>query len=230
MADRLILWDFDGTLAAREGLWSGCVVELLDELSPGHGVRPGDFRRAMSGGYPWSTPDVSHPHLGQSDAWWAHVSGRIATALTAIGIDRDLARETSLGVRRRFIDHTRAWSLFDDTLPALERAAAAGWRSAILSNHVPELPELVRRLGLDGHVERTFTSALTGFEKPHPEAFAVALSACGNPPEVWMVGDNPVADVDGAEAAGIPAVLVRTHAAAPRAAAGLDQALELIFG
>jgi hypothetical protein len=28
--------------------------------------------------------------------------------------------------------------------------------------------------------------------------------------QVWMVGDNPAADVDGAQAAGIPAIQVRT--------------------
>ncbi len=230
MADRVILWDFDGTLAAREGLWSGCVVELLDELTPGHGVQVSDFRRAMHGGYPWSTPDLAHPHLGESDAWWAHVSGRIAAALTGIGLSADLARDTAHGVRERFLDHTRAWSLFDDTLPALERAVGAGWRNVILSNHVPELGDLVSRLGLDAHVEQTFTSARIGYEKPHPEAFAVALRASGHPREAWMVGDNPVADIAGAEAVGLPAVLVRTDADAKRSAPGLDEALQLILG
>ena len=45
------------------------------------------------------------------------------------------------------------------------------------------------------------------------EAHAVQLA--GNPEEVWMVGDNPVADVGGAEAVGIKAILVRKQKAEP---------------
>lgn len=65
-------------------------------------------------------------------------------------------------------------------------------------------------MGLAELVDVVHTSATTGYEKPHPEAFRHALCANGNPDEVWMVGDNPTADVAGAEAAGIRAILVRT--------------------
>jgi putative hydrolase of the HAD superfamily len=140
-----------------------------------------------------------------------------------------LARTAAAGVRERFPDHTRAWSVFDDAIPALTRATDAGWRNVILSNHVPELPELVSRLGLGDHVERTFTSALTGYEKPNPDAFAIALRECRNPRVAWMVGDNPVADVHGAESVGIPAILVRTTAPVARLAAGLGEAVDEIL-
>lgn len=52
-------------------------------------------------------------------------------------------------------------------------------------------------------------SAKTGYEKPHSEAFVLARRIAGDPATIWMVGDNPRADVAGAEAAGIPAILVR---------------------
>jgi len=32
----LVLWDFDGTLAERPGMWRGCLVETLDADEPGH--------------------------------------------------------------------------------------------------------------------------------------------------------------------------------------------------
>ncbi|GAA2483744.1 HAD family hydrolase [Winogradskya humida] len=52
------------------------------------------------------------------------------------------------------------------------------------------------------------TSAVTGFEKPHPAMYAAALTRTRGG-RVWMAGDNPDADVAGARAAGIPALLVR---------------------
>jgi hypothetical protein len=38
VSDRFALWDFDGTLAWRPGMWSGCVTEVLDEIEVGHTV------------------------------------------------------------------------------------------------------------------------------------------------------------------------------------------------
>ena len=81
----------------------------------------------------------------------------------------------------------------------------------ILSNHVPELGQLVSGLGLDRHIETVLCSAVTGYEKPHQEAFAAALGLRGDGEPVWMVGDNPEADVEGARRAGLEAVLVRRN-------------------
>jgi len=55
----------------------------------------------------------------------------------------------------------------------------------------------------------TLPSAATGHEKPSRKAFKIALNTGGHPRKAWMIGDNLNTDVEGAEAAGIPAVLVR---------------------
>ena len=52
------------------------------------------------------------------------------------------------------------------------------------------------------------TSANIGYEKPHREIFQLALDIAGDPAAAWMVGDNVIADVMGAEAAGIKRILV----------------------
>lgn len=56
-----------------------------------------------------------------------------------------------------------------------------GWRHVVLSNDVPELGAIMTHLGLDGLIEATVNSAQTGYEKPHPEAFALARRAAGDP-------------------------------------------------
>lgn len=232
MGARLVLWDFDGTLARRTGLWSGCMLEVLDEADPGHGLAPEDVRGAMRGSYLWNQAAEPHPELRDPDAWWREMEGRMARALRGLGVADGHARRHAAGVRERFLDPGTGWSLYADALPALRRVRAGGLRSAILSNHVPELPGLVDALGLGDEVEAVFTSAATGFEKPHPHAFALALAELGcEPSEAWMVGDNPVADLEGGRAAGMRAVLVRGEEAGPGLrAAGLTQAAALILG
>jgi putative hydrolase of the HAD superfamily len=129
-------------------------------------------------------------------------------AYEAAGYTPARALELADVARRLYVDPNVGWALFDDTLPALERLTQAGWTHAILSNHVPELRAMVAGLGLEDVVAFISCSAETGYEKPHEQAFASVLDSL-RPDEAWMVGDNVVADVLGAEAVGIPAVLVR---------------------
>jgi len=111
-------------------------------------------------------------------------------------------------VRRAYLGPER-WRLYEDAVPALEGLSSSRWKHVLLTNHVPELPEIAGHLGLDRHVERIFNSAQTDYEKPHPEAFRGVLDAIGGAEEVWIIGDNAEADVAGAKAASIPAILVR---------------------
>jgi len=228
MADRLVLWDFDGTLAWRAGMWSGAVMEVLDEHEHDHGVAIERIREGLRNGYPWDSWKRPHPHLCEAERWWAALQRRIALVLERAGIDAARARELADAVRARYLDVTIAWQLFDDTLPALAALRESGWRNAVLSNHVPELADLVAGLGLAPHLDEVFSSARTGYEKPHPEAFRQALAACGNPRRAWMVGDNPHADIEGAEGVGLRAILVRSEGRARHRAAGLQEAVALI--
>ena len=228
---RLVIWDFDGTLAHRRGEtgWSILLAEALDAEEPGHGRAAEMFRPHLRNGFPWHTPEIVHPELSEPEAWWGSVLPVLARAYEAAGYEPERAGELADAARRLYVDPTVGWELFTDTRPVLERLSQVGWTHAILSNHVPELRHIVTRLGLDDLVSFVSCSAETGFEKPHPLAFASVLEPL-RPTEAWMVGDNVVADALGAEAVGIPAVLVRRPD--PRAAryadtlAGVEEFLE----
>ena len=217
--DRVILWDFDETLAHRPGKWSGVLLDLLDEARPGHGLGRDALRAALRTAFPWHRPEEPHHHLSDDGTWWAHLEEALAAAYGRAGVDGDLGQRLAGGVRARYTDPA-GFLLFPDTLPALARLRAAGWRHVILSNHVPELEVIVDHLGLGGLVERVLTSARLGVEKPHPEAFLAGLVAAGDARTVVMVGDNPESDVRGAEAVGLPALLVRSPPVADRWCAG----------
>lgn len=207
---KLLIWDFDGTLAHRrdETGWSLLLAEALDTEEPGHGHSADTFRPHLRDGFPWHMPDVAHLELcGDPEAWWAAVLPLLARAYEAAGLAPARALEVASAARRLYVDPAR-WSLFDDTLPTLERLSGQGWTHAILSNHVPELGAIVAGLGLDRHFAALSCSADSGYEKPHPLAYASVLEQLA-PDEAWMIGDNVVADVLGAEELGIPAILVR---------------------
>jgi putative hydrolase of the HAD superfamily len=204
----VILWDFDGTLAERPGMWRGCLTEVLDEHEPGHRVSSEMFVPFLRDGFPWHAPDTAHPELSPPGAWWSHVEPLLVRGYEGVGIGPDRARTLGRLARQRYVDPEH-WRLFDDTRAVLSDLRECGWRHAILSNHVPELGRLVTALGLSELIDVTINSAETGYEKPHPEAFALARRVTGEPEEIWMVGDNPIADIGGAESASIPGILVR---------------------
>jgi len=205
----VILWDFDGTLAIRQGLWRSALMEVLDEYEPGHNVDEEQIRLYLRDSFPWHQPEQPHHHLSTPKAWWSHVESILARAFRGVGVDVPRAERLARLAHKRYID-PKGFSLYDDTLPALEYLSNRGWKHAILSNHVPELPAIVKGLALSPFISRCITSAATGYEKPNPEAFRIALSLVGNPKRVWVIGDNPIADIKGAEAAGLPAILVRS--------------------
>ena len=198
---------------------------------PGHDVTREAIRTGLRAGhaaaFPWHRPEVPHPELGTPDAWWAALEPLLVGAYRHVGVRADEAAEAAALVRETFTD-PRAWSVFPDTRSALVRVRTAGRRTIVLSNHVPELPRLVRDLGLDDLIDDVLTSAATGYEKPNPAMYRLALQRAGAAEDVWMIGDNPVADVAGARAVGIRALLVRTPDGSGTVR-GLDEAVDIVL-
>lgn len=220
----VVLWDFDGTLAERPGLWSACMLAALEPVWPDSGLDAAAFDEHLRAGFPWQDTTIDRRHLTEPDAWWGALHEVLRSAYLGVGVPDHVADRAVARVRPTFGD-VSDWRLVAGATDALAELHAAGVRQAVLSNHVPELPDLVEALGLGGFFDRVFTSAAIGWEKPHPQIFAHALEELGHPSDVWLVGDNPVADVQGATAAGIRAVLVEgsylvnggvTHAEAVR--------------
>lgn len=206
---KVLIWDFDGTLAHRPGLWSGALLEALSYHVPEHGLSAGHLRPHLQSGFPWHVSDLTRDPIESPDEWWSALEELFVRAYTSEGIADSVAREAARSVRARFVD-PHGWHLFEDALPALEAIGESGWTQVVLSNHVPELPGIVAGLGLTRYIGHVFTSAALGAEKPHPAAFQAVLDAHPNADRVIMIGDNVRADIEGARAAGIEAILVRT--------------------
>jgi len=215
--DRYILWDFDETLAWRPGRWSGTLAAVANEYKPGAGLTYDHFHPLIAGRFLWSRPEHEHPHLSDPDCWWSAMNPLFAEAFRKVGFAEDEAQSLAAKVRRQYIEPVH-WRLFDDTVETLDMLSSRGWKHAILSNHVPELPAIVEALGLTRHFQAIFNSAQTGIEKPNLKAYRHALDCLQADPEsTWMVGDNVKADVLVPESLGIRTVLARnTDPQAPR--------------
>lgn len=95
---------------------------------------------------------------------------------------------------------------------ALRELRELGLRLVVVSNADGTVERGLTRAGLRPLLDRVVDSHWVGFEKPDPRIFAHALALCGARPERTLhVGDLYAADVAGARAAGVHALLLDPH-------------------
>jgi len=226
---KTIFWDFDGTLGYRPEGWAGSLFALLKEEAPDCTVTTADLRPFLQEGFTWHTPEVAHPELADPDAYWRHLEPVFVNAYLKNDVDRQTAESLARRMRDRLADPS-TYLLYDDTLPTLGTLSERGWHHRIITNHVPELPRVLEALGLLRLIDHVANSAAVGYEKPHPEIYRLALAAASHPSDCWMVGNEFIADVLGAEHAGIRGNLVRRRDDRARwSGADLREAMAIIL-
>ncbi|MDE1567249.1 HAD family hydrolase [Aquabacter sp. P-9] len=110
-----------------------------------------------------------------------------------------LALDLEQAYWRRFLDEAH---LFHGVMEFLDDLRLNGTPIALVSDLTTQiqLRKLVY-LGLDSHFEHIVTSEEAGKEKPDPSPFRLAMNKLGDVgSNIWMIGDNPVADIRGARA------------------------------
>lgn len=141
---------------------------------------------------------------GGEDEWWLRL---VRDVLAGVGIE-----EHPLDWYKEFIEAFRrpdAWRLYpevDDTLEALRNR---GLIVGAVSNWDSFLPDLLKMIGLEGVFDPLVVSAIEDLEKPEAGLFRIALERGGlKAGETIYVGNRPVEDYRGAEAAGLKPLLI----------------------
>jgi putative hydrolase of the HAD superfamily len=180
-------------LAARHGL--GVAADRLERA----------FDAAFRATPPLAFPGASPARLADRERAWWHALVRRAFGAAAAHASFDAC------FAELFAHYGRAaaWRVFPEVPDALAALRARGLRLAVVSNFDGRLPGLLAALGLGALFDAVVYSSRAGAAKPAPAIFAAALAALGEAPDaVVHVGDGVEADVGGARAAGLRAVLV----------------------
>jgi putative hydrolase of the HAD superfamily len=127
----------------------------------------------------------------------------------------------------------RAWDVYPDTIAALElvrdhptRRGRPPARIAVISDFGSALADVLQDAGLAPYIDVLAISAVEGLAKPAPEFFLRASELAGVAPErAVMIGDSYRADVLGARAAGMAAVLLDRHGTATESDVTIAQTL-----
>jgi HAD superfamily hydrolase (TIGR01662 family) len=108
------------------------------------------------------------------------------------------------------------FEMYDDVESVLRLLVERGYTVGAISNSHRSLDAFCEHFSLRGLIQATVSSFEHGYLKPHPSIFEEALSRAGaDAARSMMVGDSVKADVAGALAAGMRAVLLRRSGDVP---------------
>lgn len=156
----------------------------------------------------------------QGQAFW----DRLAQDWLAIyGIDAShVAPLREASDRLGFGPGSTLFQLYEDVVPCLDELEARGIRGAVISNWDYSLHRVLKLFNVHHRFEAVLASLEEGVEKPDPRLFQICLEKLGvSPEETVHVGDNPIDDVEGAEAAGIRPVLIDRTGGLPNSISSL---------
>jgi len=142
--------------------------------------------------------------LAEARAFWQEYNQLILGELGVTGDTASMARTLS----DRFWSPP-SWRVFPEVHDVLAALRAAGLQLAVISNFTDALVAVCRTHELDGYFDCLVASTVTGAQKPDVAIFREALRRTGaDAARALHVGDNYVADVLGARAAGLDGVLL----------------------
>lgn len=121
------------------------------------------------------------------------------------------------------------WQVYDDVIPALTELKRRGIRLGVISNFDSRLDDLLQALDVHQFFDSVHISTRAGAAKPDPMIFDTALAFHNiEAQHAWHIGDSVREDIEGAEAAGIKAILLdrnNHHADNPARITNLNQLL-----
>ena len=208
MTLRVIFFDMADTLVTVRPSWYALYVLACAR----HGIvlDEGVVARAYAEVFARLDHEVSgHTHEATREAderYYREINGAV---LRAAGVPEDVPLDAVLADLHRTFDDPAHFHLFPDALPTLHALREYGYRLGIISNWSWNLPELCDELGLTPLFTHIVTSARVGASKPHAAIFQYALDVMEiTAAEAVHVGDNRVADIAGAQAARMHAILL----------------------
>lgn len=205
-----LIFDFDNTLAYRDGMWTATIYEIL--LENGYdSIKKENIEPYTHNGFPWNDYEIPHKDFFKNLSWWDYMENMIKNIIKNFNICDEKSYKLSKLFRDKYLNINK-WHLFDDTYEALVKANKNNYKCYILTNHTPEIRDIIKGLKIENFFKNVYNSADIGYEKPHYKIFQSVLNDLKEEPENFiMIGDNYISDITGARSNGINAILVRSE-------------------
>jgi putative hydrolase of the HAD superfamily len=149
-------------------------------------------------------PAIDRPREDDDKGWWRELVNRVIDeAAPGTG---ELDRDAFFEVAYSHFAEAGVWKLYPEVIEVLEQLQPR-FDLAVVSNFDGRLRMILEQLGVTQFFSHIFLSSELGADKPDPLIYSRALQLSRFAPnETLHVGDDPVRDWQGAEAAGLSVV------------------------
>jgi putative hydrolase of the HAD superfamily len=146
-------------------------------------------------------PAIEGPREEDDKGWWRELVDDVIDQVAPRTSELD--RDAFFEVAYSHFAEAGVWELYPEVVEVLE-ILAPRFDLAVVSNFDGRLRMIMEQLGVSRFFSRVFLSSELGADKPDPAIYQRALRLSGFAPnETLHVGDDPVRDWKGAEAAGL---------------------------
>lgn len=205
--EKAIFWDCDGTLVYNNESFKCSLMKAFQSLC--YSVEEEAVKQFLKEACSWNKPEEDHGDKN-GEEWWERLLGGMRVFCEAQGVSPADAVAVCKAFQKNVVSYE--YEVYPEAKDVLRQFSEKGYKHYIISNNFPELREVFVRIGLDEEISGYFISASVGYDKPRKEIFEYAMAKAGNPDVCYMIGDNPVADYEGGQNAGMKPVLVHKKA------------------
>jgi len=204
ISELALFWDFDGTLIYGEETFLGALSSVLQKNN--YQIPNEAIRETLKKGCTWNTPEVSYIEA-VGTKWWECLFSHFYALYKKFGVLYEKHNEINLEFKKTILDPA-TYTVYNDALAVLKKCGEMGFDNYVLSNNFLELSVISEQLGIGAYIKEYIVSSNVGYEKPRAEIFEYARRAANYPEVCYMIGDNPMADIEGGSSAGMTTVLV----------------------
>jgi len=169
------------------------VIELCEQLFPGHGTALSNAWRLKQLQYSWLRSLMDR----YADFWKVTEDGLVFAA-NSLNLKLDPAK------RKQLLEAYLSLKTFPDVLAGLKELSAAGYKLAILSNGAPRmLQEVTKNAKIEQFLAHIISVDELKIYKPNPRVYQLASKRLGTAPEATGFVSSNSWDIAGAASFGL---------------------------
>jgi HAD superfamily hydrolase (TIGR01549 family) len=188
-----ILFDTDNTLYPYDPAHAAAMRAVREKVSKTFSIEPDAFDKAYTEARRQIKSRLEHTAASHNRLLY------FQRMLEIIGLGSQvmLALDFEQTYWRTFLTHA---VLFDEVKELLDDIRLLGIPTAIVTDLTAQIQfRKIVYFGLDKYFDYIVTSEEAGYDKPHMAPFQIALEKMRPKGDcIWMIGDNPVNDIQGA--------------------------------
>ncbi len=201
---KAVLFDLDNTLYDYDAAHKVAMKSVVREMQKHHSISGTDFMKLF---------DMSRKEIHRELSGTASAHNRIlyfqrTVEKTHANLEPDIVLALYDAYWNTLLKNIR---LRKNAIDVLKFCRDNGIKTAIVSDLTTKIQlRKIKKLGISRYIDVLVTSEEAGSEKPHAIMFLLTLNKLGVAPhDSVMVGDNAVADIEGANFVGLTTVLLK---------------------